>query len=374
MWIPPWVSRLQIPVGFGGFHVALLGSPFLQQAFILVYDCGSLMQQHACDWAVRVGREISRCDAQVDLAVLSHTDFDHVCGIESLAKSVHIETLMLPRITLSFRAAHVAAVSPSNPLWYRRFVSDPLAWARGRGISRVIFVDGEPGDGEAGPVEQTRNPTHSDRAGQPILGSGRSTRRERGETVVSSGDPQPIQSGTTTDWWIVPIVAPPKSSAGLTDALASELQGKAPNDIYAGLSMRKKASLRNRLARVYRRYWKDTNRSSVMLLVARPGASGGWLCTGDANLREAETQRRLGQHARLFAGVDAVHVPHHGSPHNLDAQAAQWLQSLSPRSFTWVVSSGKNQWRYPHHSVESACQKLCGPREASCDWNDVIPF
>jgi beta-lactamase superfamily II metal-dependent hydrolase len=103
--------------------------------------------------------------------------------------------------------------------------------------------------------------------------------------------------------------------------------------------------------------------------------SGAWLCTGDANLRDSETQRRVGQHARLFSSVDAVHVPHHGSPHNLDGQAVRWLQSLSANnSVKWVISSGKNQWRYPHHAVEAACGKLYGTREASCHWSDVVRF
>ncbi len=375
MRLPSWAERYQIPVGFGGFHVAFIGSPFPRESFVLVYDCGSLMQRLACDWAVRVGRALANHCERVDLAVLSHTDFDHVCGIESLARSVHIETLMLPWVTLNLRDAQAAAVSRSKPVWYRRFVSDPAAWARGHGISRTIFVDGESSDGETGPLERPERRDDDRQGEQPTLGTGRSTRVERGETVVSSGDPLPVQSGTKTDWWIVPIVAPPKTSAGLTDALALELGGKPATDIYAGLSVRKTSSLKNRLARIYSRYWRDTNRSSVMLLVARPGAAGGWLCTGDANLRNAETQRRLGQHARLLAGIDAIHVPHHGSPHNLDDQAVLWLQGLSPKnSVKWVVSSGKNQWSYPHQTVEAACGMLDGPREASCHWRDVVPF
>jgi hypothetical protein len=373
MRLPSWALRYQIPVGFGGFHVALLGGPLPE--FVVVYDCGSLMQQVASDWAVRIGRDIDRHCSQVDLAVLSHTDFDHVCGIESLAKNVHIETLMLPWLSLDYRTTQEAALARSKPSWYRRFIEDPLVWAHERSIRDVVFVDSASNDGEERPFERAPEQTGPRQSDRPSLIRGRTARLEGRETVVSSGDAQRIQWNGQDYWDIVPIVAPPRDPSGLVAALQAESAGKSLSAFAAGLSQRKRNSLRNRLARVYRRHWSNTNRSSVMLLVAPRSGGGGWLCTGDADLTAVETQQRLQRHRSLFASVDAVHVPHHGSPHNLDASAVRFIHGLtSTGAVRWIVSSGKNQWKYPHRAVQAACGQLEGPVLASCRSSDIIRF
>jgi len=129
---------------------------------------------------------------------------------------------------------------------------------------------------------------------------------------------------------------------------------------------------------VYRKHWGTTNRSSIMLLIAPVQGVGGWLCTGDANLKTEECLALLQRHgARDFGSVDAIHVPHHGSPHNFDAATAGFLTRLAGgRSLKWVISSGKNQWNYPAQAVEAACLKH-GVLEkvlASSRWSDMLRF
>lgn len=379
---PHWSERVQIPVGFGGFHVALLGdAPFGWPPFVLVYDCGALTEQLACEWAVRIGRRLAELPNACNLAVLSHTDFDHVCGIESLAKSVHIDTLMLPLLSLHFREAQMAAHFEKRPRWYRRFLQDPIRWAGEVGITNVIFVDQTSAEGPPPERVEPRPPedaTRPDQGRRIALLPGRTARQMPGEaaTVMSSGDALTVQTmDPAVGWFLIPIVAPPKVSTGLETSLATELTGLGSTNIYAGLSMRKKGSLRNRLAQIYRRHWSNTNRSSVMLLVVPFDGDGGWLCTGDADLTSVEVQARLRQHVSLFRRVNAVHVPHHGSPHNCDANAVAFLRALTGnRPLRWVVSSGKNQWNYPSKAVEAACGTLHGPRQTSSDWSDIVCF
>ena len=380
----PWCSaRFQIPVGFGGFHVALLGEPFPLpwSRFVLVYDCGALTQLLACAWAARVGRAVQGDFGQIDLAVLSHTDFDHVCAIDSLAKSVHIDTLMLPHLSLHFREAQLAAGFEKLPAWYRRFVRDPAIWAREVGIANVILVDEGSAEGPAPERAAPRPLPGEGHPERPVLMRGRTSRAApalaAGMTIMSSGDELTIRT-THPDvgWFVIPIVAPIKAPVQLEAELAAEVTGHDAAAFYAGLSLKETGSLRNRLARIYRRHWSSTNRSSVMLLIVPFNGDRGWLCTGDADLTSAEVQSRIQQHgAPLFPRVDAIHVPHHGSPHNCNAQAVAFLGALAGnRRFHWVVSSGKNRWKYPSRSVEAACGPLNGPIQASSLWSDMYRF
>lgn len=368
--------RLQIPVGFGGFHVALLGSPFPgpPDSFVLVYDCGATTQKLACEWAARVGREITKFSLRVGLVVLSHTDFDHVCGIDALARNVGIDTLVLPYLTVNFRAALNAAQFERRPAWYRQFIESPTRWAQSVGIKSVIFVEDESTDWP--PPDDARRPEPAEqpgRTGPPFVLAPGTTARDAPATdgpatIISSGDTLSVP-GRHPDfgWFLIPIVAPPNDASGLVAALEAEMAGRDPVTLFKGLSMRARASQRSRLSRIYKRHWSNTNRSSVMLLVVPFSGPGGWLCTGDADLRGADARARLRRvDAELRGRVDAVHVPHHGSPHNLDAPAAADIAAVFAGGVVkWIAMSGKNQWEYPSGSVVAACR-------AAGDWERPV--
>jgi beta-lactamase superfamily II metal-dependent hydrolase len=96
-----------------------------------------------------------------------------------------------------------------------------------------------------------------------------------------------------------------------------------------------------------------------MMLVV-PGShtgTGGWLCTGDADLRSPEVQAELHKLRSDLKAVDAIAVPHHGSSKNFDALVAAQLAGMVSPNLRWVVSSGKNKWKYPASSVVAACKQ-----------------
>jgi len=179
-------------------------------------------------------------------------------------------------------------------------------------------------------------------------------------------------------WRLIPILATPNNPAGFDQGVRKLLRSVAsPKYLFGGFGGRQVASLRNSLARLYRKHWGSTNQSSLMILLVpcHPGGSAGWLCTGDVNLTDSFVQASLRQHGvRWFPSVDAVHVPHHGSPKNLNSAAASFLQGLvGATQLNWVVSSGKNRWNYP-----SAIRPILRPHlvetTASSEWSNVLRF
>ncbi len=372
--------RVQFPVGFGGFHVALLGADAPGWPFVLAFDCGSLAQGLACDWARRVGAEINKLFGRIDLLVLSHTDFDHVCGLQALVEKTPIDTLMLPLLTWQFQAAQLSAhAGVDRPHWYRRFVVDPIGWAGSVRVRQVLFVDEGPAPEAVGRQDGPRLPDDDPPRPRLALGPGARPFTAPNTFTLPSGDPLTITTPTGIGWRIVPVVAPPRCREELVRALDKCTRGLNATDLTTGIALKSRGSLRNKLAAIYRRHWGSTNRSSVMLLVAPAYQQGrGWLCTGDADLTSPETRAALqAQGGPWFRDVDAVHVPHHGSPHNLDRSAASFVSALAGgRRLTWVVSSGKNRWEYPHQAVLDACNALGCVRElrSSSSCQDVRCF
>jgi hypothetical protein len=380
--VPPIALRVQLPVGFGGFHVGVLGYPVWPGSFVLTFDCGALTSQLARDWAARVGREIRAWAGRVDLAVLSHTDFDHVCGIEALARTAHIDTLMLPNLSLRFRAAQAAAYAhQGTPRWYATFLRDPVGWAAEMGVGRVVLVGGpaerQPVEGDAGPEGP---PEEGAGAATPTLTLGRTARPIGGRaTEIASGDPLTVTvAHPNARWHLVPIVAPPRDRQALEGAVNKVLNGASYATVFDGLGQRATSSLRNKLAQVYRRHWGSTNRSSIILIVAPFQGEGGWVCTGDADLSSSETRRLVRTYGAAFLPrVDAIQVPHHGSPKNFDTHAAGDLLALTRKpSLRWVISSGRNKWNYPSASVRAACTAHGSIFETtpSSAWKDVRCF
>lgn len=342
--------RAQIPVGFGGFQIAFLDSFRVRpserkhQPFTLIYDCGSLAETLAKEWAERIGKSLSERDTIIDLAVLSHTDFDHVCGIEALVAKVQVNTLMLPLLAPPFRAAVEAATPKSRPKWYREFVHSPVSWARERGIKKVVFVRPRNSD-DGDPDFNAENPTEIGES-DPIQSNRESPDPHfRDAVCMPSSEPIVLATGNRREFWqIVPVLAPLRDEDQCRASLHSILKGRSLSEIAQGLSLRKRSSLRNQLAGVYRRHWTSTNRSSVMLIIAPNQGNNGWLCTGDANLKEAATLQALQQCQALLHRVEVVQIPHHGSPHNFDRDTARALSRLCGSSPKWIVSSGKNRW------------------------------
>jgi len=406
--VQSFAMRLQIPVGFGGFHVALLddtaGCPWLsptiiQQSdgtlrvrnhspFVFVYDCGALTEKLACDWARRVGSEIASFFGQIDLAVLSHTDYDHVCAIDALAAHVHIGTLMLPRLTLNFRTAQLASRRSGTPEWYRKFLHNPLEWAASRGVGRVLLVEADkqppiPDRGEpSAPIDPS--PSRNDPSGRPNLQHGRPATEgdgtDRGYSIVSSGDPLFVQAPQQPpSWRLIPMLAAPQDPPGFDKAVIEVLKSvTSAQHLYSGFSGRNVASLRNRLARIYRKHWGSTNHSSLMMLLAPcySGATAGWLCTGDADLTHNLVQAALVRHGTpWFPAVDTIQVPHHGSPKNLNGAAVSFLRTLAGgKRLKWVASSGKNRWSYPAPSIRNALGTDLTETTASSERRNILRF
>lgn len=364
------LERYQLPVGFGGFHVSLIDAPEDDQAFVFVYDCGSLQEQHCKTWAARTAACLRHQGLTISAVFLSHTDFDHVCGIDALARGVPIELLVLPLIDLRISLARAASGGRTLPSWYRDFLASPAEWAQARGIRRVVFVEpdeGGPPD-DAPPAEIVFENGFSLVA--PIrTGSAQGSRLASGSSIgVSAGGQRLLE--------LVPLCLPITSRTAFIGDFFKATRGLDIGDILRGLSTRSRHSVKHRIARIYRSHFGSTNRSSMILLADAIPWHRCWLCTGDANLDSPEVQRLLHPFTAKLQYLDAVHLPHHGSPKNFSVQAATFLDRKSQTRIHWIASSGRNKWKYPHIQVvnaASASGRYSGLWTDS-NWSAVLAF
>jgi hypothetical protein len=212
----------------------------------------------------------------------------------------------------------------------------------------------------------------------PELRFGPNTRPSPDARVLESPAGEPwIVNGLSTSWSIIPIGAAARNAKAFQAALLKATKHLSLKRFSEGMSARKRTSLRNKLSALYRSYWGSTNRSSLMMLVS-PGSrrEGGWLCTGDADLTSSEIHNECRRLGAFFAGVDAGADPHHGSPKNFDQRAAALMMSLAGNRLTWVISSGRNKWKYPDPNVVAACRATGTVIQTNCatSWSQLMSF
>lgn len=353
--------RLQIPVGFGGFHLSFLGAASFSRPYVVVYDCGAIQESDVRCWARRVGRWLSAMtvwSGAIDLLVLSHTDFDHVCGIRALLTETKVHTVVLSKARWECGIASLIVGGRRGvPGWYVDFIADPAKWLIESGVRRVILI-GPSLSAEFEEVQDSADDRAQDGGGDELqLGPNAAPSQRQG--ILYSPSSETWRVGTRPDGWsITPVLALDKGVEAMHREVEGLTKGLSIQEFAEGLSSRTRISLRNQLAKVFRKHWRSTNRSSVIILVAPMvvGRGRGLLCTGDADLRCDVVLSELERHRTKMREVDAIVVPHHGSPHNIDLVTARRLMSLCRQPVTWVIPTGKNRWGYPSKSVEDICR------------------
>jgi len=143
------VIRQQHPVGHGGFHTGCVHAG--DKSIHYIYDCGSKKLRHLKKAVKKyVQTDLAEAAQNVDMLFVSHLDYDHVSGLDELLANVEVKDVFLPylyahpcyRILLITEALHDNRLLPSLVF----FVADPIGWFLVRGVSRVIWVLGAPGN------------------------------------------------------------------------------------------------------------------------------------------------------------------------------------------------------------------------------------
>lgn len=141
------VARFSLePVGQGLFYTGMMGN------FNMVYDCGEL------NGPAKIAKVVSEYkknlgNKKIDMLILSHLHWDHVCGLEELMKNTCVRYVFLPyllpihRLILALKAPVEANQS------YYSFLIDPVNYLINLGVEKVILVGGEKGEDNSGRFE-----------------------------------------------------------------------------------------------------------------------------------------------------------------------------------------------------------------------------
>ncbi|WP_131105466.1 MBL fold metallo-hydrolase [Ornithinimicrobium sufpigmenti] len=370
-----------------------------------VYDCGAMRPRHLYQAIPAYLAEVAADSGAIDLVVLSHIDLDHVNGLKRLLtdSQVRVDRVMLPYLSPAERllaiARSVAAIEgedgmdPDDPDddhdggalapdgFELHLMLDPTTALRGLDPDvQVIFVHGSEGDDDAGlgpdpaPVEDfrvlLRPPEEPGDLGMIAVGPGWAKHDpETGESHMSDRIAVRVHESTKfTMWLLAPYV-----SARRRDRVAAFMAAAAATFDLSEHELRNQLSEpgtaytlvvqhRGRLRDLYKQFG-GTNASS-MCLYSGPLASGGpasseildgdgislthsdragTLLTGDAELkRQDDVDALVAHYAPLVPLMDVVHLPHHGSWHNISAQLLETLPNLR-------LAIGMTNPTSPHH-------------------------
>jgi hypothetical protein len=143
-------TRTQQPAGQGGFHTGELHIGKARLRYI--YDCGSTNQGHidaaisAYTNSIRNGND----KPEVDVLFISHFDSDHIKGLETLFKNVHVKAAVIPYIDDYERLYIYAGAASSGAAGegVQQCMSNPYQWLIQHEVESVFVVGG---DGDVGP-------------------------------------------------------------------------------------------------------------------------------------------------------------------------------------------------------------------------------
>lgn len=148
-------------VGQGLFYTGRIGK------FNFVYDCGAEKKDKDYLYKAIDGYSPNnRGEVEkplLDVLIISHFHEDHVLGINKLLKMNKVDTVILPYLTPIERL--VVSLTQYGkrpqyklPQWYYQFLSDPVAYLRGKGIKKIVIIGGT-GNKEVFPlaVDNQRN-------------------------------------------------------------------------------------------------------------------------------------------------------------------------------------------------------------------------
>ena len=142
-------TRVQRPVGQGGFHTSTIQLP--TASFRYIYDCGTTSgKSHLKKQVEFYCRELENSTATekkgpVDAIFISHFDGDHVNGISELLTSVEVKTAVVPYLSLTERLLLLAKHhEPGLGLAAVYFLLDPIRRLGELGVGEVYSVRGKP--------------------------------------------------------------------------------------------------------------------------------------------------------------------------------------------------------------------------------------
>lgn len=366
------IQWTQHPVGHGGFHTGQMENEN-GDIFTWIFDCGSRRNK---EFDAYLRAWTNRQHSPVDWLFISHFDFDHVSGLETLMSRCIVREVMIPYVN-DRELVYVLLEEIDRGNLNRSLVeliADPAGFFISRGASRITFLNGagpekrsEPEnpdspldqDGQPGNLTNTPWKTKIDK---PLQQLDLPTWAKQNHQVLSvDGGSCSITVGhKSIGLRLKPYRAPISKSNHqqmFTDVLA--LLGRKHHHQNLRPGLRRLAydialhartnEGRKELKEIHKKYVGSSNRASLSLLSEpfnySPNSAhcdvlispfyysshigAGWMNTGDAELLAAsdlaDWKACYSQHLK---DIRVLALPHHGSDKNSDAQ----LQAICPNA------------------------------------------
>ena len=381
----------QWAVGHGGFCTAEIraGHGGGGRPIRYVYDCGAMRPSRLYEAIEGYLAEVAADSAEIDLVILSHIDWDHVNGLSRLltGPQVRVARVMLPYLSPAERLLVIArssaamggedGVDPDDPGdgggtvgpegFELDLMLDPATALRGLDPDvELIFVDGSDGDDQGGvgpdpaPIEDfpvlLRPPEAPGDLGMIAVGQGW-TKNDPHTGRSHMSDRNAVRVHESTQWamWLLAPYVSARRQERVHEFMtaAAATFGLSEAELSNQLSERDKARQlvvdnRSTLRDLYKQFG-GTNASSmclysgpmpqgwVALSETRDGGGAllahshraGTLLTGDAELKhQSDVDALVAHYGPLVPLVDTLHLPHHGSWHNISPDLLAALPHL----------------------------------------------
>lgn len=361
------VEREQVPVGQGCFSIGTIklaaqdANP--DRALRYIYDCGA--RNHAI---LRDAIEYQKAHlTKINALFISHFDNDHVAGLDLLLAGVSVDTVYIPYIdNVAPILEVIEAMEDGISASFLHMCLEPESWFGQRGVRRVVRVHGGgelPHDGPDLVLRpDTENPTTPDPQQLDFKESRPAKRARHRGSLGKSCLLEQVEQGTsvliasrghTLGWALIPYVhpAPRERSAafmrrlrvalGLTrgdvlnaERLAAALRSPTDRDkvraCYDEVISRGATRRHNRLSMSlysgpvgHRECARDRRcmYQTAPVLPLRDAGAGGWLGTGDADLKSVAVRKEWRAfYKSVGANVASLLLPHHGSHRNFDPE------------------------------------------------------
>lgn len=379
------------PVGQGLFYTGRIGG------FNMVYDCGELsgpkkILNLISDYKKDLGK------SSIDMLVVSHLHYDHVCGLDELLRNAHVRYVFLPYL-LPIQRLILAISKPVNANQsYYNFLMDPVSYFLEKGVETVILLGGKKGDKGPGKFDTTDNNSRNegfdidseDFNNESILLPDDNDLRE----IILENDPQLIDPWFNTsilikthsglvslkNKWVFGFFVPPtdKNLKRFEGCIMRKFsQTKKINSAALRRILSNKSTLKE-LKKCYEKTFKRLNDTSLILFhgptrriysficpssssVMAPTPSRfyrcesplednvtfGWVLTGDVDFNKVLPEF-LNHFSAYLGHMTHLLIPHHGSK-------ANWNPTVMKRVIKpshWFVSFGLgNPYRHPNYDV-----------------------